>query len=90
MKEYSLLMARNALSLTVPSKAFFETAAILKRLGLTGFAGMMMQKDFMDSIESLKKMIGMVGKKVAENSCMNDLYLLLYCRTICINYLYTK
>eukprot|EP01031_Cornospumella_fuschlensis_P031387 gene31387-37939_t len=58
VKEYSLIMARNALSFSLPTKAFFETVERVKSLGLTAFASMMQQQDYMDNIETLKKIVG--------------------------------
>lgn len=36
----------------------------LFRYGLTGFAGLMLRNDFMESIETLKKIVGMVSDKL--------------------------
>ena len=65
MKEYSLIMARNALSFSLPTKAFFETVERVKSLGLTAFASMMQQQDYMDNIETLKKIVGIVSYDIS-------------------------
>lgn len=56
--DYSLLMARSALQLASPTRAFTETAEVLRRVGLTGFAANLIRPDIMDSIETLKKITG--------------------------------
>lgn len=57
--DYSLLLAKNTLSLTYPTKVVLETVEVFRKFGLTGFAGLMLRKDFMEGIETLKTLVNM-------------------------------
>lgn len=57
--DYSFVVARNTLALNFPTKVVFETIDVLKRYGLSGFAGLLLRKDFMEAIETLKNVVGM-------------------------------
>lgn len=94
-------MARNALSFSVPTKAFFETVDKLRKIGMTSFANMMLQKDYMDNIETLKKIVGIVSIHVLSACSHFSFYLVymlqdeemfkisLYEMTTCIYYIIT-
>jgi hypothetical protein len=90
--DYSIAVARNALTYNLPAKLAIETVDVLKRFaailemhtssllvrrkgklhdflllaaprnryGLTGFTGLMLRKDFLESVELLKRISGMV------------------------------
>lgn len=55
--DYSLSVARNALVLNFPTKVALETIEVLKRYGLTGFAGLLLTGEFMEAIETLKQLV---------------------------------
>jgi pimeloyl-ACP methyl ester carboxylesterase len=55
--DYSLTVARNALILNFPTKVALETIEVLKRYGLTGFAGLLLTGEFMEAIETLKQLV---------------------------------
>jgi pimeloyl-ACP methyl ester carboxylesterase len=55
--DYSLSVARNALILNFPTKVALETIEVLKRYGLTGFAGLLLTGEFMEAIETLKQLV---------------------------------
>mmetsp|Transcript_4943 Transcript_4943/g.6803 ORF Transcript_4943/g.6803 Transcript_4943/m.6803 type:complete len:1165 (+) Transcript_4943:24-3518(+) len=57
--DYSIIVAKNTLTLNYPTKIVLETVSILQRYGLAGFAGLLLRKDFMDSVETLKRISGM-------------------------------
>lgn len=58
--DYSLIAAKNTLILSFPTKVLIETIDILKRYGLSGFTGLLLRKDFLESVETLKRISGMV------------------------------
>lgn len=55
--DYSLSVARNTLILNFPTKVALETIEVLKRYGLTGFAGLLLTREFMEAIETLKQLV---------------------------------
>lgn len=57
--DYSLIAAKNTLILSFPTKVLIETIDILKRYGLSGFTGLLLRKDFLESVETLKRISGM-------------------------------
>eukprot|EP01034_Spumella_vulgaris_P023030 gene23030-29219_t len=57
--DYSLIVAKNTLALNFPTKIVIETIDILKRYGLSGFAGLLLRADFLESVETLKRISGM-------------------------------
>lgn len=83
MKEYSLIVARNALSFSVPTKAFFETIDRLRKIGMTSFANMMLQKDYMDNIETLKMIVGIVSVVIPLILYFYLIFLLYLCGYLC-------
>lgn len=59
--DYSIIVAKNTLALNFPTKVVLETVDILKRYGLSGFAGLLLRQDFLESVETLKRISGMVS-----------------------------
>ena len=57
--EGSLNVVKNTLILNYPAKIILETVDILKRYGLSGLTGVLMRKDFMEAVETLKRVSGM-------------------------------
>eukprot|EP01038_Epipyxis_sp_PR26KG_P009273 gene9273-12493_t len=55
----SLLVVKNTITLNFPTKVLLETVTVLQRYGLSGFAGLLLRKDFMESVETLKRISGM-------------------------------
>ena len=57
--EGSINMVKNTLILNYPAKIVLETVDILKRYGLSGLTGVLMRKDFLEAVETLKRVSGM-------------------------------
>uniref|UniRef100_A0A7S3H6I2 sn-1-specific diacylglycerol lipase n=2 Tax=Spumella elongata TaxID=89044 RepID=A0A7S3H6I2_9STRA len=57
--DYSMTVARNALTYNFLAKLALDTVEVLKRYGLTGFTGLMLREDFLESVELLKRISGM-------------------------------
>ena len=55
----TISVAKKSMLLNFPAKVIIETVDVLKNYGLAGFAGLMLRKDFMESVETLKKISGM-------------------------------
>ena len=55
----TISVAKKSMLLNFPAKVIIETIDVLKNYGLAGFAGLMLRKDFMESVETLKKISGM-------------------------------
>jgi len=55
----TLKVIRNTLSLNYPAMIIIETVKILKTYGLSGLTGLLMRKDFMEAVETLKKISGL-------------------------------
>jgi hypothetical protein len=52
-------MVKN-IAFSFPARIVIETVDILRRYGLSGLAGVLLRKDFMEAAETLKKISGMV------------------------------
>ncbi len=52
------MVAKTSLFLSLPARLILESISILKTYGLTGFAGLLLRKDFMESAETLKRISG--------------------------------
>eukprot|EP00600_Ochromonadales_sp_CCMP1393_P006515 CAMPEP_0174954748 /NCGR_PEP_ID=MMETSP0004_2-20121128/599_1 /TAXON_ID=420556 /ORGANISM="Ochromonas sp., Strain CCMP1393" /LENGTH=1315 /DNA_ID=CAMNT_0016202601 /DNA_START=234 /DNA_END=4178 /DNA_ORIENTATION=- len=57
--DYSIKVAQNALTYNFPAKLALDTVEVLKRYGLTGFTGLLLRQDFLESVETLKRISGM-------------------------------
>lgn len=57
----ALQVIKNSLYLSYPTMLAIETLDILKRYGFTGLAGVLMRKDFMEAVETLKRISGLVS-----------------------------
>ncbi len=55
----TLKVIRNTLSLNYPAMIIIETVKILKTYGLSGLTGLLMRKDFMEAVETLKRISGL-------------------------------
>lgn len=54
-----LFMLKSALMCNYPAMLIVETVDILKRYGMSGLAGVLMRNDFVEAVETLKKISGM-------------------------------
>lgn len=57
--EGSIKLVKNTLCLNYPAHILIETVDILKRYGLSGLAGVLLRKDFVEAVETLKRISGM-------------------------------
>lgn len=57
--DYSLQIVKNTLILSYPAKIAVEALDILKRYGMSGLAGLLLRKDFVEAVETLKRISGM-------------------------------
>ena len=58
--DLSLTFVKNTLILSYPAKIAVEVVDIFKIYGLSGLAGILMRKDFVEAVETLKRISGMV------------------------------
>ena len=59
----TFVVAKTSLYYSMPAQIILQTISILRRYGLSGFAGLLLRKDFMESVETLKRISG-VDKSV--------------------------
>lgn len=57
--DMGLFMLKSALMCNYPAMLIVETVDILKRYGMSGLAGVLMRNDFVEAVETLKKISGM-------------------------------
>lgn len=57
--DLGLNVMKNTVSLNYPTKLVLETIDILKRYGLSGLAGVLLRRDFLEAVETLKRISGM-------------------------------
>jgi hypothetical protein len=55
----SIKLVKNTLCLNYPAHILIETLGILKRFGFAGLAGVLLRKDFIEAVETLKRISGM-------------------------------
>jgi hypothetical protein len=55
----TLSVIKNTVSLNYSTKLVLNTVDVLKRYGLSGLAGVLMRRDFMEAVETLKRISGM-------------------------------
>ena len=60
MAECSLLVAKNTLTLNYSTKIAIQTLEMLGKYGVAGLAGVLLRKEFMDVVETLKRVSGLV------------------------------
>ena len=53
--ECSLSVVKNTVYLNYPARVIIETVSILKQYGMSGLAGVLMRKDFVEAVETLKR-----------------------------------
>ena len=53
--EGALYMIKNTLILNYPASVAISAVDILRRYGMSGLAGVLMRKDFVDAVETLKR-----------------------------------
>jgi len=58
--EGALYVVKNTLILNYPAAIVVNAIDIVKRYGMSGLAGVLMRKDFVDAVETLKRISGMV------------------------------
>lgn len=57
--DMSLHLIANTVSLSLPYKILINTLGILKLYGVSGMAGVLLRQDFLEAVETLKKISGM-------------------------------
>lgn len=55
----SLNVVKNSVILNYPTKIILETIDILKRYGMSGLAGVLLRRDFVEAVETLKRISGL-------------------------------
>ena len=55
----TLSVIKNTVALNYSTKLVLHTVDVLKRYGLSGLAGVLMRRDFMEAVETLKRISGM-------------------------------
>eukprot|EP01035_Chromulina_nebulosa_P021317 gene21317-27619_t len=60
--DYSLQFVKNTLYLSFPAKIAIETLDILKRYGISGLAGVLLRQEFVEAVETLKRISGLEKK----------------------------
>lgn len=58
--EGALYVVKNTLILNYPAAIVVNAIDVVKRYGMSGLAGVLMRKDFVDAVETLKRISGMV------------------------------
>eukprot|EP00596_Hydrurales_sp_CCMP1899_P009831 CAMPEP_0119037604 /NCGR_PEP_ID=MMETSP1177-20130426/6057_1 /TAXON_ID=2985 /ORGANISM="Ochromonas sp, Strain CCMP1899" /LENGTH=1390 /DNA_ID=CAMNT_0006999107 /DNA_START=105 /DNA_END=4274 /DNA_ORIENTATION=+ len=56
--ECSLQVVKSTVSLNYPTKLALDSIDILKRYGMSGLAGVLLRKDFIEAVETLKRISG--------------------------------
>ena len=65
--EGALYVVKNTLILNYPAAIVVNAIDIVKRYGMSGLAGVLMRKDFVDAVETLKRISGMVTLNTINN-----------------------
>lgn len=68
--DYSFNVVKSSVQYNLPAKIVMETINILKKYGMSGLAGVLMRHDFLEAVETLKKMSGMVSVDTSMCTCV--------------------